>query len=96
LELFAVAEVTVGVSHVVIRGEDIVLTRERPTASPERNVFGGVVMEVAREGALARVALDLDGVTLVACVAVGAVEALGLAEGVCVVASVKAAAVHPC
>jgi molybdopterin-binding protein len=96
MRLVAVGEFGDEASHVVIRGEDIVLARERPVASSARNVFSGVVLEVAREGALARVAVDVDGVTLVACVTAGAVEELKLAEGVNVVASVKATAVHLC
>jgi molybdopterin-binding protein len=96
MRLVGVGEFIDGATHVVIRGEDVVLARERPVASSARNVFSGVVLEVAREGALARVAVDVDGVTLVACVTAGAVEELGLAEGVAVVASVKATAVHLC
>jgi molybdate transport system ATP-binding protein len=96
MRLVAVGELADGASHVVIRGEDIVLARERPVASSARNVFSGVVLEVAREGALARVAVDVEGVTLVASVTMGAVAELGLAEGVNVVASVKATAVHLC
>jgi molybdopterin-binding protein len=96
MRLVAVGELADEASHVVIRGEDIVLARERPVASSARNVFSGVVLEVAREGALARVAVDVEGVTLVASVTMGAVAELGLAEGVNVVASVKATAVHLC
>lgn len=82
--------------HAVIRGEDVVLARERSGPTSARNVFDGVVMEVAREGALARVTVDVQGVPLVATITGRAVEELGIAAGVSVVASVKATAVHLC
>jgi molybdate transport system ATP-binding protein len=96
LALVAVGEYAGGAGHAVIRGEDIVLAREAPGPSSARNVLRGVVVEVAPEGALARVTLDVAGTPLVASVTAGAVRELGLASGVMAVASVKATAVHLC
>ena len=96
LSLIAVGEYAGGPCHAVIRGEDVVLARARPGPSSARNVFEGRVVEVAPEGALARVTVDVGGAPLVAAVTAGAVHELGLAAGVSVVASVKATAVHLC
>jgi molybdopterin-binding protein len=96
LSLVAVGEFGEGPSHAVIRGEDVILARERPGSSSARNVLEGVVMEVARDGSLARVSVEVSGTILVASVTSGAVDELGLREGVAVVASVKATAVHLC
>jgi molybdopterin-binding protein len=96
LSLVAVGEYTDGPCHAVIRGEDVVLARARPGPSSARNVLEGQVLEVAGEGALARVTVDVAGTTLVATVTAGAVRELGLVAGVPVVAAVKATAVHLC
>ena len=82
--------------HAVVRGEDVVLARSRPGASSARNVLDGVVVEIAPEGALARVTVDVAGVPLVACLTTASVAELGLRQGVPVVAMVKATAVHLC
>jgi molybdopterin-binding protein len=94
--LVAVGEYAGGACHAVIRGEDVILARARPGSSSARNVLDGVVVEVAVEGALARVTVDVAGTPLVASVTASAVRELGLAESVPVVASVKATAVHLC
>ena len=96
LALVAVGEYAGGACHAVIRGEDVVLARTRPGPSSARNVLDGRVVEVALEGALARVTVDVAGTPLVAAVTAGAVRELELAVGVLVVASVKATAVHLC
>lgn len=96
LTLMAVGEYAGGACHAVIRGEDVVLARTRPGPSSARNVLEGRVVEVATEGALARVTVDIAGTPLVATVTTGAVRELALAAGVMVVASVKATAVHLC
>jgi molybdopterin-binding protein len=96
LSLIAVGEYGGGAAHAVIRGEDVVLARTRPGPSSARNVLEGVVVEVATEGSLARVTVDVHGVPLVAALTTSAVEELQLAAGVEVVASVKATAVHLC
>ena len=80
----------------MIRGEDVVLARAHTGPSSARNVLDGTVVEVATEGSLARVTLMTDGVPLVASVTSGSVTELGLAEGVAVVATIKATAVHLC
>jgi molybdopterin-binding protein len=59
-------------------------------------VLAGVVMEIASEGSLARVTVDVAGVPLVATLTTGSVTELGLGHGVAVVATVKATAVHLC
>ena len=82
--------------HAVVRGEDVVLARTRPGPSSARNVLEGVVVEIATEGALARVTLEVAGVPLVASLTTGSVAELGLQRGVPVVATVKATAVHLC
>ncbi|HET7189344.1 MAG TPA: ABC transporter ATP-binding protein [Gemmatimonadaceae bacterium] len=96
LSLVAVGEYADGPCHAVIRGEDVVLARGRPGPSSARNVLEGRVHEVAGEGALARVSVDVGGAVLVATVTAGAVRELALAAGVSVVATVKATAVHLC
>jgi molybdopterin-binding protein len=96
LSLVAVGEYAAGAGHAVIRGEDVVLARTRPGPSSARNVLEGVVAEVASVGALARVTVTIGGVPMVASVTASAVRELGLREGVAVVASVKATAVHLC
>ena len=96
LTLVAVGEYAGGRSHAVIRGEDVVLARARTGPTSARNVLDGTVVEVATDGSLARVTLMTDGVPLVSIVTSGSVTELGLAEGVAVVATIKATAVHLC
>jgi molybdopterin-binding protein len=83
-------------THAVIRGEDVVIARERSGASSARNVLEGVVAEVVTHGALARVTLDVADVPLVATVTAGSVSELGLLPGARAVATIKATAVHLC
>ena len=87
---------TAAVAHAVIRGEDVVLARERGGATSARNVLEGVVEEVVAHGALARVTLDVSGLPLVATVTAGSVSDLGLLPGSRAVATIKATAVHLC
>lgn len=96
ISLIAVGEYEGDPRHAVIRAEDVVLARTHPGPSSARNVLDGVVVEVARTGALARVTVDVGGVSLVAALTNTAAEELALAPGVAVVASVKAMAVHLC
>jgi molybdopterin-binding protein len=96
LSLIAVGEYAGGSCHAVIRAEDVVLARVRSGPSSARNVLEGRVVEVATEGALARVTVDVDGMPLVASLTSGSVTELGLGDGVAVVATVKATAVHLC
>ena len=96
ISLIAVGEYAGDPRHAVIRAEDVVLARSRPGPSSARNVLDGVVLEVAKDGALARVTVDVSGVPLVAALTSSAADELGLAAGVAVVASIKAMAVHLC
>ena len=95
LELVGVGE-TGAVAHAVIRGEDVVLAREHGGTSSARNVLEGVVAEVVRHGALARVTLEVGELPLVATVTAGSVSELGLLPGSRAVATIKATAVHLC
>jgi molybdopterin-binding protein len=83
-------------AHAVIRGEDVVLSRERTGLSSARNVLEGVVTEVVTHGALSRVTIDLGDLPLVATITAGSVSELGLLPGSRVVATIKATAVHLC
>jgi molybdopterin-binding protein len=83
-------------AHAVIRGEDVLLARERSGPSSARNVLDGVIIEVVTHGALSRVTLDTGGVPLVATVTAGSAVELGLLPGERVVATIKATAVHLC
>jgi molybdate transport system permease protein len=96
LTLVAVGEYEGERRHAVVRGEDVVLARTRPGPSSARNVLEGIVVEIAAEGSLARVTVDVGGVPLVASLTTGSVTELGLGQGVAVVATVKATAVHLC
>jgi molybdopterin-binding protein len=96
MSLIAVGEYAGDPRHAVIRAEDVVLARSRPGPSSVRNVLDGVVVEVAKDGALARVTVDVSGVPLVAALTSTAADELGLTAGVPVVASIKAMAVHLC
>lgn len=84
------------VSHAMVRGEDVVLARERTGVSSARNVIEGVVAEVVTHGALARVTLEVGELPLVATVTAGSVSELGLLPGSRAVATIKATAVHLC
>jgi molybdopterin-binding protein len=83
-------------THAVIRGEDVVLARERTGASSARNVLEGIIAEVVTHGALARITLDVADLPLVATVTAGSVSDLGLLPGTRAVATIKATAVHLC
>lgn len=85
-----------GSAHAVIRGEDVVVSRERTGLSSARNVLEGVVAEVVTHGALSRVTIDLGELPLVATITAGSVSELGLLPGSRVVATIKATAVHLC
>jgi molybdopterin-binding protein len=85
-----------GAAHAVIRGEDVVVSRERTGLSSARNVLEGVVAEVVTHGALSRVTIDLGELPLVATITAGSVSELGLLPGSRVVATIKATAVHLC
>lgn len=85
-----------GAGHAVVRGEDVILAREWPASSSARNVLTGTIVEVARDGVLARVTVAIGAGTLVGVVTNASVTELGLATGDSIVASIKATAVHIC
>ena len=95
LVLHAVGEPPGGFRHAVLRAEEIVLSREAH-ASSARNQFRGRVTEVAAQGPLARVTLDVDGVPLVAALTTRSAREMEVAPGTEVWASFKATAVHLC
>jgi molybdopterin-binding protein len=73
----------------------VVLARE-PQSSSARNAVRGIVREVHRAGALARVTLGVDGTPVVAALNAGSAAELGLRVGGVGWASCKAHAVHLC
>jgi len=81
-----------GPAHAVLRSEDLLLSREvQPTSA--RNHFPAVVRQVERLGPLTYVHLDA-GRLLTAAVTSASCEALGIAQGVHIVVTVKATAIH--
>ncbi len=96
LTLVGVGDHPGGGGHAVVRGEDVVLARQRPSPSSARNVLDGRIIEVAPNGVLARVTVATGTTTLVAVVTQESATTLGLAVGESVVASIKATAVHLC
>ena len=80
----------------MIRAEDVTIARERAVSSSARNVLEGTVMEVAVDGPLARVTMDVGTTSLLAIITRASAEELGLTPGAVVVASIKATAVHLC
>src|SRR5581483_1477841 len=78
---------------VCIRAEDVILEPVGAGVTSARNHLPGVVCEITSRGASAQVRLDC-GFPLTATVTRPALEQLGLAPGVPIVAAVKAGAVH--
>lgn len=95
LVIHAVSDAAPGPCHAVIRGEEMVLSRE-PQASSARNHFSGLVRELDAYGAWVRVSVDVEGVPLVALVTASSLETLALEPGSRVEVSFKAFAVHLC
>lgn len=96
LALVGTGDVQEGSGHAVIRAEEVVISTSMPGPSSARNVLPGEVVEVLLDSMLARVTIRVGAASLVAAMTRGSAEALGLAAGVRVVASVKATAVHLC
>lgn len=96
IALVGVGEHAGGAGHAVIRGSDVVLAHARSARTSARNVLDGVVEEVLFDGMIARVAIRVGSTMLVAVVTRSAVDDLGFAPGLAVVASIKAIAVHLC
>jgi molybdenum ABC transporter ATP-binding protein len=76
-----------------IRAEDVTLERAAAPGASARNHLPGRVVSIDSEGPLERVNLDC-GFPLVALITRNAREELALAEGVPIVAAIKATAVH--
>ncbi|MBL8111511.1 MAG: TOBE domain-containing protein [Acidobacteria bacterium] len=79
--------------YLLVRGEDVLLTRETGGVSSARNRLAARVLELASEGPLVRVTLDA-GFPLSALVTRPAAAELGLAHGLAVTALLKAPAIH--
>lgn len=79
--------------HACMKGEDVVLQRERVADVSVRNQLDAVVQWLVPEGALMRVGLDA-GFPLTALVTRPACQQLGLEAGARIVASIKAPSIH--
>jgi molybdate/tungstate transport system ATP-binding protein len=95
LSIYTVGSAAPGAAYAVIRAEEVSIARQAPATSA-RNVFRGRIVELSTLGALARVAVDIQGVPLVAAVTARSAQELVLREGEEVWASFKAMAVHLC
>jgi len=95
LTIFAIGDNPAGAGYAVIHAEEVVVSLE-PHPSSARNQFRGEITEVARLGALTRVTIDIDGISLVAALTTRSAQELGLGRGVEAYASFKAMAVHLC
>ena len=95
LVLHSVGRRQAGPAHAVVRAQDVTL-HDDPPASSARNVFSGVVAEVAPDGVLARVTIEVGDAQLVALITRSSVMEMGLDVGHAVSASVKATNVHIC
>jgi len=78
---------------VCIRGENVTLETGRPSQSSARNHLRGIVKDIAPNGTLWRVTVDV-GTDVVAFLTRQAVEDMGLTPGAEVYAVFKASAVH--
>jgi molybdate/tungstate transport system ATP-binding protein len=92
LSLEVVAE-RVGPTHAVIQPEDIVLSREAH-ASSARNRLDASVLNLERSGPLTYVHLRVGGRRIVAVVTTHSADAMDLAAGERIFATVKATAIH--
>jgi molybdopterin-binding protein len=95
LTIHTVGDASDGSAYAVIRAEEVVIATETRETSM-RNQFLGRVTEIATLGALTRVTVDIGGVPLVAALTTRSARELALQEGLQVVASFKAMAVHLC
>lgn len=95
LTLYAVGDFSTGLGHAVIRAEEVTVARDQ-THDSARNRFAGRITEIATLGALTRVAVDVRGTPIVAALTTRSALELQLAEGLAVVVSFKAMAVHLC
>lgn len=95
ITLYAVGDFVPGPGHAVIRAEEITIARDQVHDSA-RNRFAGRISEITTLGALTRVTLDVRGTQLVAALTTRSAKELALVQGLAVVASFKAMAVHLC
>jgi molybdopterin-binding protein len=95
LVIHAIGEAQTGPTTVVVRAEEVVLSRVDAESSM-RNHFAGTVTEISGFGAQARVAVDVSGIVFVAALTWTSVQELGLRSGERVFVSFKAFAVHLC
>jgi molybdate transport system ATP-binding protein len=76
-----------------IRAEDVTLERAAPASASARNHLHGRIVSIEPEGPLERVVVDC-GFPLVALVTRSAKDEMALAEGMSIVAAIKATAIH--
>lgn len=95
LTIYAVGDNPDGAGYAVIRAEEVLVALE-PHPSSARNRFHGEITEIAQLGALTRVTIDIEGVSLVAALTTRSAQELALRPGGHVYASFKAMAVHLC
>jgi molybdopterin-binding protein len=96
LTLVGVGDHPGGSAHAVIRGDEVVLGTGDASVTSARNTIHGIVIEVARDGALSRVTMTAGDTSLVAVITTSSAEALALKPGAGVTATIKATAVHIC
>ena len=96
LTLVGVGDHPGGAAHAVIRGDEVVLGTGDASATSARNAIHGVVIEVARDGALSRVTMSAGDTSLVAVITTSSADTLALEPGAEVTATIKATAVHIC
>ncbi|HWF85298.1 MAG TPA: ATP-binding cassette domain-containing protein [Vicinamibacterales bacterium] len=76
-----------------IRAEDVTLERAAPASASARNHLHGRIVSIEPEGPLERIIVDC-GFPLVALVTRSARDEMALAEGMSIVAAIKATAIH--
>ncbi|MES2177465.1 MAG: ABC transporter ATP-binding protein [Gemmatimonadota bacterium] len=96
IELLGVGDHPGGAAHAVVRAEDIALAGTPSSSGSARNVLDGRVIEVARDGVLARVTVAVGVTMLTAVVTRDAATELGIVADQRVLAVIKATAVHLC
>ncbi len=82
-----------GATHVLVRPEDLLITRD-PVVGPPRNRFGARIERLERRGPVTLAHLDASGTPLVASITSQTAEELGLAAAMTVAVGLKATAVH--
>lgn len=85
-----------GAGHAVIRGDEITIATAGQGVTSARNTVRGTVLELARDNVLTRVTIAAGDTSLVAVITTASANALSLAPGTPVTASIKATAVHIC